>query len=96
MHRLGGKRLTAQHVDDRAAHVHGQRGRQGRQHPTMAPVGIAAATTTPVGTSLQYNTTTRHYLYPWKTRIAWANTCRQFDLEFNDGSEHVADFQFTT
>jgi hypothetical protein len=63
---------------------------------TMAPIGVAASTTTPVGTSLQYNTTTRHYLYPWKTRVAWANTCRQFDLEFNDGSEHVADFQFTT
>jgi len=30
----------------------------------------------------------------WKTLKAWKGTCRQLELNLNDGSAHIADFQF--
>jgi hypothetical protein len=34
------------------------------------------------------------YLYVWKTRKAWAGTCRTFVLKLKDGTQHIALFQF--
>lgn len=46
-------------------------------------------------TSLIYNRITGRYIYLWRTDTAWANTCQQLVLKFNDGGpEYVADFRF--
>ena len=35
------------------------------------------------------------YLFVWKTDKAWAGTCRQLSVKFNDGSAaHTAIFRF--
>jgi hypothetical protein len=44
--------------------------------------------------SLSYDPATDQYSYIWKTNTAWAGTCRQFILRLNDGTEHIAYFQF--
>jgi hypothetical protein len=31
----------------------------------------------------------------WKTERKWMGTCREFVLKLDDGSVHVAQFQFT-
>jgi TolB protein len=51
--------------------------------------------TAPAGSSgLVYNPLTRHYVYVWLTKKAWANTCRQLVVKLNDGTSHRANFQF--
>jgi uncharacterized membrane protein len=34
------------------------------------------------------------YIYVWKTKKAWAGTCREFVLELKDGTRHSARFKF--
>jgi len=34
-------------------------------------------------------------IYVWKTDSAWAGTCRQLLVTLNDGTQHIAYFQFT-
>jgi hypothetical protein len=51
-------------------------------------------TVTASSSGLAYDTATGQYSYVWKTEKAWAGTCRQFTLRLNDGSDHVANFQF--
>jgi predicted extracellular nuclease len=48
------------------------------------------------GTSgLSYNSVSNQYTLAWKTEKSWANQCRQFRLTLNDGTLHVAYFNFT-
>lgn len=39
------------------------------------------------GSSLRYDANTDQYIYTWKTDKAWAATCRQLVLRFNDGAQ---------
>jgi N-acetylneuraminic acid mutarotase len=43
---------------------------------------------------LSYTASSDTYTYVWKTDKAWAGTCRQLLLKLNDGTTHVAHFQF--
>jgi predicted extracellular nuclease len=43
---------------------------------------------------LTYDPVTNTYTYVWKTLKAWAGTCRELDLTFDDGTYRVADFRF--
>ena len=44
--------------------------------------------------SLKYDREDGRYLYVWKTRKSWANSCRDFILTLNDESVHRARFRF--
>jgi putative peptide zinc metalloprotease protein len=35
------------------------------------------------------------YTYAWDTEKSWSGTCRQLVLKLNDGTEHMANFEFT-
>ena len=66
----------------------------------MARVGPARATpveqTATAGASgLSYDPATSTYSYIWKTDKAWANTCRQLIVTFNDATSHSVLFKFT-
>jgi hypothetical protein len=43
---------------------------------------------------LTYDPETDQYNYVWKTRKSWSGTCRQLTLRLNDGTDHIATFQF--
>jgi len=62
--------------------------------PSWTPHSISAAGAgTPTG--LTFSTISGHYSYGWQTSAAWAGTCRQFQLQLNDGtSAHSATFMF--
>jgi TolB protein len=47
-----------------------------------------------VGSGLSYDPDTGAYKYNWKTSKAWSGTCRALDIEFADGTHHLALFQF--
>ena len=51
-------------------------------------------TVTAGNSSLSYDPTIDQYKYVWKTDKAWKGMCRQLILKLNDGSVHVANFQF--
>ncbi|MCB0106192.1 MAG: PxKF domain-containing protein, partial [Caldilineaceae bacterium] len=51
-------------------------------------------TITAGASSLQYDPSTQHYIYVWKTDKAWAGSCRQLIVRLIDGTEHIALFQF--
>jgi hypothetical protein len=51
-------------------------------------------TVTAGASSLSYDAMTDIYTYVWKTDKAWKNTCRQLVVKLNDGTTHVANFQF--
>jgi hypothetical protein len=61
---------------------------------TLAPLGGYQATSAKGKSDLQYDARTNQYTYTWKTDKAWAGTCRQFDLNLIDSTEHLANFQF--
>ena len=50
-------------------------------------------TVTAGNSSLSYSSDGQ-YNYVWKTDKAWANSCRQLQLKFADGSTQVANFIF--
>jgi hypothetical protein len=50
-------------------------------------------TVTAGGSSLTYSGGDQ-YIYVWKTESSWAGTCRQLNVELNDGSVHQANFKF--
>jgi len=58
------------------------------------PVDVIEETATAGNSSLSYDPTTDKYIYVWKTERAWKGTCRQLMVKLNDGSTHVASFQF--
>jgi hypothetical protein len=62
---------------------------------TSAPVDTVEETVTAGGSALSYDSASGHYNYVWKTDKAWAGTCRQLILNFNDGTSQRANFRFT-
>jgi CSLREA domain-containing protein len=46
------------------------------------------------GSGLTYDALSDQYTYVWKTDKAWANTCRTFELVLEDGTTHMAAFNF--
>lgn len=44
--------------------------------------------------SLSYDAATDTYTYAWKTQKGWRGTCRELIVTLDDGTEHVAEFQF--
>jgi hypothetical protein len=51
-------------------------------------------TVTAGASSLNYDAATDTYIYVWKTDKAWKGTCRQLNVKLNDGTSHIANFQF--
>jgi probable HAF family extracellular repeat protein len=46
------------------------------------------------GTSgLSYDAATERYTYAWKTKKAWASSCRQLQMKLDDGTVHTANFR---
>jgi uncharacterized protein len=43
---------------------------------------------------LAYDPVADQYIYVWQTDSTWANTCRQFTLGLDDGTEHILYFRF--
>ena len=45
---------------------------------------------------LSYGVASGHYTYGWQTSAAWAGTCREFQIQLNDGTVtvHTGDFMF--
>jgi hypothetical protein len=62
---------------------------------TLSPMGSPTATNPPGSSGLSYSPKTNQYTYSWQTDSTWAETCRQFILTLNDGTQHVADFKLT-
>ena len=60
-----------------------------------APSDDVETTSTAGNSSLSYSAGNDQYTYIWKTEKAWAGTCRQLIVELDDGSTHVANFDFT-
>ncbi|MGH9845544.1 MAG: PxKF domain-containing protein, partial [Blastocatellia bacterium] len=68
-------------------------------YPVSQPIGCSSGsptseTVTAGSSSLSYDATTDRYNYVWKTDKAWKGTCRQLVVKLNDGTTHVANFQF--
>lgn len=59
-----------------------------------APSDAIEETVSSGGSGLQYDPATQIYTYVWKTQKAWAGTCRQLIVKLDNGTEHVANFQF--
>jgi len=59
-----------------------------------APLDDVEETTTAGSSSLSYDATTDQYVYVWKTDKGWVGTCRQLIIQLNDGTAHVAYFNF--
>jgi Mg-chelatase subunit ChlD len=70
--------------------------------PTSVPVNCGTGavlaeieTTSAAGSSsLSYDAAAGTYTYVWKTDKGWANSCRSFQMNLNDGSSHTATFKF--
>jgi hypothetical protein len=61
---------------------------------SLDPVDIVVGTVTAGSRDLSYKKGTEAYTYIWKTEKAWAGSCRQLILKLNDGTEHLAYFEF--
>ena len=61
---------------------------------SLDPVDRVVGTVTAGSTGLSYDESTEAYTYIWKTEKAWAGSCRQLILKLNDGTEHLAYFEF--
>lgn len=61
---------------------------------STAQVDGIEQTVTSGSSSLSYDPSSDQYTYVWKTKKAWANTCRQLVLKLNDNSFHRANFTF--
>jgi hypothetical protein len=59
---------------------------------TGTPQDVIEETVTAGGSALSYGN--GQYVYVWKTEKSWVGTCRQLQVKFTDGSEHVANFSF--
>jgi hypothetical protein len=61
---------------------------------SLNPVDIVVGTVTAGSKGLSYDESTEEYTYIWKTEKAWTGSCRQLIVKFNDGTEHLAYFEF--
>jgi hypothetical protein len=67
---------------------------QGMACPSAAQPDNIEQTVTASTSGLQYDATTDTYTYVWKTQKSWAGTCRQLIVRLDDGTDHIANFQF--
>jgi uncharacterized protein len=58
------------------------------------PLGPSTDARSPGGSGLSYDATTDEYVFPWKTRTAWAGSCRVLELTLVDGTYATARFEF--
>jgi hypothetical protein len=63
---------------------------------TLQPIGPLEPTSTPGNSDLTYNGSRNLYQLNWKTTKSWANTCRLLIVGFNDGTQQIAYFKFTS
>ena len=49
-------------------------------------------TVTAGGSTLNYDPLAGQYIYVWKTNAAWAGSCRELQVKFNDGEQYAARF----
>jgi TolB protein len=61
---------------------------------STAHLDILEETVTAGSSTLSYDAGTDTYTYVGKTNKAWAGTCRQLIVKLNDGTSHLANFQF--
>jgi hypothetical protein len=61
---------------------------------SLDPLDTAEETLSIGSIRLFYKKSTEEYTYIWKTEKAWAGSCRQLIVKFNDGTEHLAYFEF--
>jgi len=62
---------------------------------SLDPVDIVVGTVTAGPKWLSYDESNiEEYTYIWKTEKSWAGSCRQLILKLNDGTEHLAYFEF--
>jgi len=61
---------------------------------STAAVDAIEQTVAAGSSGLSYNASTATYTYVWKTNKAWAGTCRQLILNFDDGTSYLAYFKF--
>jgi hypothetical protein len=59
---------------------------------TYEVIGTPEPIANPGGSGISYGG--GKYNFVWKTEKAWSGTCRQVILKLNDGTEHIANFQF--
>lgn len=59
-----------------------------------APRGKMRQTETAGRSGLSYDAVLDQYTYVWKTKRAWAGTCRRLVVKLNDGTVHRANFKF--
>jgi hypothetical protein len=60
----------------------------------LEPLDTAEESVSNGSKRLSYKKSTEAYTYIWKTEKAWAGSCRQLILKLNDGTVHVAYFEF--
>jgi hypothetical protein len=61
----------------------------------IEPIADTELETGTANNGLVYDATADQYNYVWKTTASMANSCRQFQLRLTDGTEQIANFQFT-
>ncbi|HEU4401121.1 MAG TPA: PxKF domain-containing protein [Candidatus Polarisedimenticolia bacterium] len=61
---------------------------------STAPIDDITQTVTAGGSSLQYDASSRQYIYVWKTLSSWTGTCRQLIVKLADGASRAANFKF--
>jgi hypothetical protein len=57
-------------------------------------LGASEATETAGGSSLVYDSAEDQYVYVWKSKDEWKDTCRRLVVLLKDGSYHYANFKF--
>ena len=63
--------------------------------PGSPVVDVIEETVAATANSITYAQADRRYVYVWKTDRSWAQSCRQFVLKLDNGSEYRANFTFT-
>jgi alpha-tubulin suppressor-like RCC1 family protein len=60
---------------------------------SVPPPGTNPGTSAGTQSGIQW--ASDHFQYGWNTASSWAGTCQRFVLRLDDGTFHLADFQFT-
>ena len=58
------------------------------------PIGALEVASAAGGSGIQYDSANDTYQFNWKTDRQYAQTCRQLVVTLNDGTHHVAYFEF--
>ena len=62
--------------------------------PAAAPTDAIETTVSATANNLSYDAATGQYTFVWKSDKAFADSCRQLVLKFNDGTTRTATFRF--